>query len=167
MEPPYDNIEGVKSTISGYIGGHVDNPSYKQVTSGRTGHTEAVQILYDPNVVSYDKLLEVFWLNIDPFTPNAQFCDHGPQYRTAIFTHSQEQAQLAAASKAVLEEKVTSPIVTELGPAPRFYAAEDYHQDYYLKNPVRYKYYRYRCGRDQRLTDIWGARAGGGTSAVQ
>ena len=158
MEPPYDKLEGVSSTTSGYIGGHTQNPTYHEVAEGMTGHAEAVRIAYDPTKVSYEKLLEVFWQNIDPFTPNAQFCDHGSQYRSAIFYHNDEQKRLAEASKEKLEKsgRFTQPIVTEIVPAKEFYTAEDYHQDYYLKNPTRYKYYRYRCGRDAVLEKIWG-----------
>ena len=157
MEPPYDKVEGVVSTISGYIGGHTENPTYKEVSSGRTGHTEAVQITYDPNKVSYERLLEIFWRNIDPTVENRQFCDHGSQYRTGIFYHDGEQKALAEKSKATVEgaKKFKEPIVTEITEAEEFYPAEDYHQDYYLKNPVRYKFYRYNCGRDQRLAELW------------
>jgi peptide-methionine (S)-S-oxide reductase len=158
MEPPYDKLEGVVSTTSGYIGGQTKNPTYHEVAEGTTGHAEAVQIAYDPTKVSYEKLLEVFWQNIDPFTPNAQFCDHGSQYRSAIFYQNEEQKRLAEASKQKLEKsgRFTQPIVTEIVPAGEFYVAEDYHQDYYINNPTRYKYYRYRCGRDARLEEIWG-----------
>ncbi len=158
MEPPYDKLEGVMSTTSGYIGGQDKNPTYHEVSSGTTGHTEAVQVAYDPSKVSYEKLLEVFWRNIDPFTANAQFCDHGSQYRSGIFYHNDEQKRLAEASKQALEKsgRFTKPIVTEIVSASEFYPAEDYHQDYYQKNPVRYKYYRYNCGRDAVLAQIWG-----------
>jgi peptide-methionine (S)-S-oxide reductase len=158
MEPPFDKLDGVVSTTSGYIGGHLDNPSYKQVSAGGTGHAEAVQIAYDPAKISYLKLLEVFWRNVDPLTPDRQFCDGGDQYRTAIFYHDDEQHRLAATSKRELKSsgQFDMPIVTEINPAATFYAAEDYHQDYYKKNPLRYTYYRYACARDQRLDELWG-----------
>lgn len=158
MEPPFDKIEGVVSTTSGYIGGRTKNPSYEEVSSGVTGHAEAVQIVFDPTKVSYAGLLEVFWHNVDPLTPNAQFCDHGSQYRTAIFYHGEEQKRLAETSKKALEQsgRFTQPIVTEIAPAGEFYKAEEYHQDYYLNNPVRYKFYRYNCGRDAVLEQRWG-----------
>jgi peptide-methionine (S)-S-oxide reductase len=158
MEPPFDKLEGVVSTTSGYIGGHTKNPTYKEVSSGGTGHTEAVEIAYDPAKISYAKLLEVFWRNIDPVTPNAQFCDRGSQYRSGIFYHDETQKQLAEASKQTLEasKRLKAPIVTEITAASTFYPAEDYHQDYYQKNPLRYKFYRYNCGRDQRLQELWG-----------
>ena len=158
MEPPYDELDGVASTTSGYIGGRKKNPTYEEVSEGTTGHTEAVQVAYDPTKVSYEKLLEVFWQNIDPFTPNAQFCDRGSQYRAAIFYHNDEQKRAAEASKQKLEKsgRFTQPIVTEIVQASDFYPAEDYHQDYYQNNPTRYKYYRYRCGRDAVLEKIWG-----------
>jgi peptide-methionine (S)-S-oxide reductase len=157
MEPPYDELEGVISTISGYIGGTKKNPTYEEVSAGTTGHAEAVQITYDPKKISYEKLLEVFWRNIDPLTANAQFCDSGSQYRSAIFYHDEAQKTLAEASKKSLQGRFKQPIVTEIVRASEFYLAEDYHQDYYKKNPIRYKVYRYSCGRDQRLQQIWKA----------
>lgn len=157
MEPPYDEIEGVLSTISGYIGGTKQNPTYEEVSAGITGHAEAVQITYDPKKTSYEKLLEVFWRNIDPLTANAQFCDSGSQYRSGIFYHNEAQRTLAEASKKRLQSRFKQPIVTEIVRASEFYPAEDYHQDYYTKNPIRYKIYRYRCGRDQRLRELWEA----------
>lgn len=158
MEPPYDVLPGVVSTTSGYIGGTTANPTYEEVSRGTTGHTEAVQVVYDPRKVSYEKLLEVFWRNIDPTTPNAQFCDHGSQYRSGIFTHGEEQFRLAKESRARLERSkpFREPIVTEITPATTFYRAEEYHQDYYKKNPLRYKFYRSGCGRDARLEQLWG-----------
>jgi peptide-methionine (S)-S-oxide reductase len=156
MEPPYDELEGVISTISGYIGGSKKNPTYEEVSAGTTGHAEAVQITYDPTKISYEKLLDVFWRNIDPLTANAQFCDSGSQYRSAIFYHDEAQKNLAEASKKRLQSRFKQPIVTEIVRATEFYAAEDYHQDYYKKNPIRYKIYRYGCGRDQRLQELWG-----------
>jgi len=157
MEPPFDKLEGVISTTSGYTGGHTKNPTYKQTSSGKTGHTEAVQIIYDPKKVSYEKLLDVFWHNIDPTTPDQQFCDRGNQYRSEIFYHGEEQKRLAYASKAALNKNkpFKAPIVTQVTQASTFYAAEDYHQDYYKKNPIRYRYYRYGCGRDKRLEQLW------------
>jgi methionine-S-sulfoxide reductase len=158
MEPPFDAMEGVVSTVSGYTGGRVKNPSYEQVSSGGTGHLEAVQIEYDPEKVTYSKLLDVFWRNVDPTDIGGQFCDRGSQYRTAIFVHTEEQRLLAERSKADLEAsgRLPKPIVTEIREASRFYAAEDYHQDYYKRNPIRYKFYRTRCGRDRVLEKLWG-----------
>ena len=156
MEPPYDELEGVISTISGYTGGTKTNPTYEQVSAGTTGHTEAVEITYDPKKISYEKLLDVFWRNIDPLTANAQFCDSGSQYRSAIFYHDQNQKTLAESSKKRLQSRFKQPIVTEISRASEFYPAEDYHQDYYKKNPIRYKIYRYGCGRDKRLQELWG-----------
>lgn len=162
MEPPYDAIPGVVSTTSGYIGGRTANPTYEQVSSGATGHTEAVQVVYDPAKVSYEKLLEVFWVNIDPTVRDRQFCDSGSQYRTGIFYHSEAQRNAAQASKAALEKSrpFKAPIVTPVEMAGTFYPAEDYHQDYYRKNPVRYKFYRNGCGRDAKLRELWGDKAG-------
>lgn len=161
MEGPFDKLKGVVSTTSGYIGGTAENPTYEQVSAGWTGHAEAVQVLYDPKKVSYAKLLDVFWRNIDPLTPNAQFCDHGSQYRSAIFYHDADQKRLAEESKTTLERsgRFKNRIVTEIVPATKFYAAEQYHQDYYIKNPIRYKYYRSGCGRDRRLAELWGKAA--------
>jgi peptide-methionine (S)-S-oxide reductase len=162
MEHPFDSLEGVISVTSGYTGGTKKNPTYQEVSAGGTGHAESVQIVYDPAKIGYGKLLEVFWHNIDPTTPNRQFCDVGSQYRPAIFYHDEEQKRLAEASKRDLEK--TKPfkesVVTEIAPASEFYPAEEYHQHYYKKNPVRYKFYRYNCGRDQRLKELWGAKAG-------
>jgi peptide-methionine (S)-S-oxide reductase len=158
MEPPYDELEGVISTISGYIGGTKKNPTYEEVSAGTTGHAEVVQVTYDPAKVSYEKLLDVFWRNIDPLTANAQFCDSGSQYRSAIFYHDEAQKNLAQASKKRLQSRFKEPIVTEIVRATEFYPAEDYHQDYYKKNPIRYKIYRYGCGRDERLQTLWGSQ---------
>jgi len=162
MEPPFDKLDGVVSTTSGYTGGQKKDPTYEEVSAGTTGHAEAVEIVYDPSKVSYEKLLEVFWHNIDPVTANRQFCDRGPQYRSAIFYHDAEQKKLAEVSKQALDAsgKLGKPIVTEIVAASTFYPAEAYHQDYYEKNPVRYKYYRYSCGRDARLKELWGDAAG-------
>jgi peptide-methionine (S)-S-oxide reductase len=162
MEQPFDKLPGVKSTTSGYTGGFRRSPTYEEVSSGTTGHAEAVQVLYDPTKVTYEKLLDVFWHNIDPTVKDQQFCDHGNQYRTAIFVHNDEQRKLAEASKAALDKNrpFKEPIVTPIVPAGEFWAAEDYHQDYYKKNPVRYNYYRAGCGRDRRLEQLWGSAAG-------
>lgn len=158
LEPPYDKVDGVSETISGYIGGAVESPTYRQVSSGSTGHAEAVRITYDPARVSYEELLDIFWRNIDPTTRDRQFCDRGSQYRPAIFYHDDAQKAAALASLERVERTKTfdAPIRTEIVAATRFWPAEDYHQDYYLKNPVRYKFYRYNCGRDQRLEELWG-----------
>ena len=159
MEPPFDELDGVISTTVGYAGGHTENPTYEEVSAGVTGHTEAVQIGYDPERVSYQDLFDVFWRNIDPLDANGQFCDKGSQYRTAIFYHDPDQKRLAEESKKKLEESkpFEKTIVTEIIPLSEFYAAEDYHQDYYRKNPVRYEFYRYTCGRDNRLQQLWGS----------
>ncbi len=158
MEPPFDELDGVLSTTSGYIGGEKRDPTYKEVSAGGTGHTEAVQIAYDPEKISYEELLEVFWRNIDPTVEDRQFCDRGSQYRSGIFYHDEQQEKAARASKAALEKNkpFDEPIVTEITAAGTFYRAEEYHQDYYKKNPVRYKIYRYGCGRDKRLEELWG-----------
>jgi peptide-methionine (S)-S-oxide reductase len=156
MEPPFDELPGVVSTISGYMGGRTANPTYEQVSSGTTGHAEVMQVRYDARKVSYEKLLEVFWRNVDPLTANRQFCDAGSQYRSAIFYHTEEQRRLAQNSKDRLDARFEQPIVTEVLKAGSFYPAEDYHQDYYKKNPVRYKVYRWNCGRDARLQQVWG-----------
>ena len=159
MEPPYDALPGVVATTSGFTGGQKANPTYKEVSGGNTGHVEAVQIVYDPAKVSYEKLLEVFWRNVDPLDGGGQFCDRGHEYTTAIFYQSEEQKKLAEQSKGSIEKQLGRPVATVIRPAAPFYAAEDYHQDYYLKNPVRYKYYRYSCGRDQRLEKLWGKKS--------
>jgi peptide-methionine (S)-S-oxide reductase len=158
MEGPFDHVPGVLSTTSGYTGGTVKRPSYEQVSSGTTGHAEAVDVVYDPSKVTYEQLLDVFWHNVDPLDGGGQFCDRGNQYRTAIFYHDAEQQRLAEASKQALEAsgKLKKKIVTEIVPAGEFYAAEDYHQEYYIRNPIRYKYYRFNCGRDDRLKQLWG-----------
>jgi peptide-methionine (S)-S-oxide reductase len=162
MEPPYDKLPGVSATISGYIGGQKADPTYREVSSGSTGHTEAVQVVYDPKKVSYEKLLEVFWVNVDPTVTDRQFCDVGSQYRTGIFVHDEAQRKAAEASKAHVEK--TKPfreaIVVPIEKAAKFYPAEDYHQDYYTKNPIRYSYYRTGCRRDARLKELWGDKAG-------
>ncbi|WP_421860091.1 peptide-methionine (S)-S-oxide reductase MsrA [Parvibaculum sp.] len=162
MEPPFDKTEGVISTTSGYIGGTLDNPTYEQVSAGGTGHAEAVKIVYDPSKVRYDELLYLFWRNVDPLRKDAQFCDTGHQYRSAIFYLDDEQKKLAEESKQELEKsgRFSQPVVTEIAKAGPFYPAEKYHQDYYLKNPNRYAFYRWNCGRDQRLEQLWGDEAG-------
>lgn len=161
-EADFDKIPGVLSTTSGYIGGHVENPTYEEVSYGATGHAEAVQVRYDPGKVTYAQLLEAFWPTIDPLTANAQFCDKGSQYRSAIFYGNAEEQRQAEASKAALEKsgRLPGPVVTEIVPATTFYPAEDYHQDYHSKNPIRYNYYRHGCGRDDRLEQLWGKPAG-------
>jgi peptide-methionine (S)-S-oxide reductase len=158
VEEAFEEVPGVASVTSGYIGGRVPHPSYEQVSAGKTGHTEAVEVLFDPTKVSYSALLEVFWRNIDPLTPNAQFCDHGSQYRAGIFYHSEAQKKLAEESKQALvdSKQFNAPIVTEITMATTFYPAEEYHQDFYKKNPLRYKFYKYNCGRAQRLKELWG-----------
>ena len=158
MEPPFDELEGVVSTTSGYTGGNKLRPTYEEVSAGVTGHAEAVEVLYDPSKIGYAQLLEVFWRNVDPLTPNRQFCDNGSQYRTAIFYHDDEQERLARESKERLEQSgwFDDPIVTEINRARIFYPAEKYHQDYYTKNPLRYKLYRWSCGREKRLEQVWG-----------
>jgi peptide-methionine (S)-S-oxide reductase len=158
MEGPFDRLDGVVSTTVGYTGGAVEHPTYKQVSAGGTGHAEAVQVTYDPQQISYSELLDVFWRNIDPLTADGQFCDKGNQYRSAIFYHNDKQKRLAESSKAALAQsgRFEQPIVTEIQSATAFYPAEDYHQDYYQKNPIRYKFYRFTCGRDNRLRELWG-----------
>jgi peptide-methionine (S)-S-oxide reductase len=158
MEPPYDGLEGVASVTSGYTGGGKKNPTYEEVSAGTTGHAEAVQVVYDPKKITYAKLLDIFWRNIDPLAKDRQFCDTGSQYRSAIFYHNEEQKRLAEASKKTLEQsrRFKDPIYTEIMPASEFYPAEEYHQKYYKKNPLRYKFYRFNCGRDERLKELWG-----------
>ena len=158
MEPPFDKLPGVVSTTSGYTGGKKLNPTYREVSDGETGHTEAVQIVYDPAKVTYEQLLSVFWRNIDPTVRDQQFCDHCSQYRTGIFAHEEKKKKQADASRVALMKgkPFTADIVTEIVAASTFYPAEDYHQDYYLKNPVKYKFYRFNCGRDARLKELWG-----------
>ena len=161
MEPPYDSLDGVVATISGYTGGTVANPTYRQVTRGNTGHYEAVLIVYEPATVSYEELLDVFWVNVDPLDAGGQFCDRGASYRTALFYGDRQERRLAEASRDALNEsgRLRGPVVTEILSAAPFYVAEEVHQDYYLKNPVRYRTYRTGCGRDARLRQLWGADA--------
>jgi peptide-methionine (S)-S-oxide reductase len=157
VEADFDKVEGVISTTSGYTGGKEANPTYAQVSAGATSHTEAVEIVYDPAKVSYEKLLDVFWRNHDPLAKDRQFCDKGAQYRAGIFYHNDEQRRLAEATKKQVAAKFAPrQVLTEITAASPFYKAEDYHQDYYTKNPIRYKYYRLNCGRDQRLEQLWG-----------
>jgi peptide-methionine (S)-S-oxide reductase len=162
VESDFDKVDGVISTTSGYTGGKTVNPSYHDVSAGGTGHAESVEIVYDPKRVTYEKLLEHFWHTVDPTVKDRQFCDVGSQYRTAIFYHDDAQKRAAEASKTALEKSkpFAQPIVTEIVPAGPFYPAEEYHQDYYKKNPVRYHYYRNGCGRDARLKQLWGDLAG-------
>ena len=156
MEPPFDALPGVLSTTSGYTGGTTVTPTYEQVSGGGTGHAEAVQVTYDPTKISYRQLLDVYWRNIDPLAKDRQFCDVGRQYRSAIFYGSEEERRLAEESKQRLEQARGWRVVTEIVPVGPFYPAEEYHQDYYRKNPLRYKYYRFGCGRDRRLEELWG-----------
>jgi peptide-methionine (S)-S-oxide reductase len=161
VEADFDKVPGVLSTTSGYTGGTLADPTYEQVSSETTGHAEAVEIVFDPSTVSYEKLLDHFWRTIDPTVKDSQFCDKGHSYRSAIFTHDAAQARTADASKAALEKNkpFDEPVVTEIVPAKAFYPAETYHQDYYKKNPVRYRFYRANCGRDSRLKELWGDQA--------
>lgn len=160
VESDFDHVPGVLETISGYTGGKVANPTYSQVSAGGTGHAESVEVVYDPRKVSFAQLLDYFWHHVDPTVKDQQFCDHGNQYRTAIFVHNDEERKLAEASKKKVEAELKKPIYTEIVQAGPFYRAEDYHQDFYLKNPTKYKFYRWNCGRDQRLEQIWGKPKG-------
>ena len=161
VESDFDTVPGVVETISGYTGGTVDNPTYRQVTEGGTGHREAVTIRYDPKQVTYERLLHIFWRSVDPTDAGGQFCDRGDSYRTAVFAGTEEESRLAEASKDALERSgtLTDTIVTPIEPLGKFYPAEDYHQDYYTKNPFRYKFYRFSCGRDARVQEVWGDQA--------
>ncbi|MDD2308118.1 MAG: peptide-methionine (S)-S-oxide reductase MsrA [Desulfuromonadaceae bacterium] len=162
MEAPFDKLPGVVSVTAGYTGGQKKNPTYKEVSAGGTGHAEAVQVVYDPSKISYSALLAVFWRNIDPTVSDRQFCDVGHQYRAAIFYHGEEQRKAALQTKAALERSkpFREPVVTEIAPATEFYPAEEYHQHYYKKNPLRYRYYRSGCGRDKKLKELWGSEIG-------
>jgi len=162
MEKPFDKLDGVVSTTSGYTGGQLDNPTYKQVSAGSTGHTEAMKVVYDPEKVSYEKLLSVFWHNVDPLDAKGQFCDKGSQYRSGIFYGNAAEKALAETSKTELEslDKFKQGIATEVTEASEFYPAEDYHQNYYQTNAMRYNLYRKACGRDRRLEQLWGDKAG-------
>lgn len=159
-EADFDKVPGVISTTSGYTGGTVKNPTYEQVSAGGTGHAESVDVIYDPAKVSYRQLLTYYWHHVDPTVRNQQFCDHGNQYRTAIFVHGDAQRKEAEASKKTVEADLKKPIYTQIVDAGTFYPAEEYHQDFYKKNPVKYKFYRWNCGRDQRLKQIWGESKG-------
>ena len=161
MEEAFDPVKGVTATVDGYTGGHLDNPSYEDVTAETSGHAEAVKIIYDPSQVSYRHLLQVFWHNVDPTDAKGQFCDRGDSYRSEIFYVDPAQQKAAEASATALKRAAAAPapIVTKITPATTFYKAETYHQDYYEKNPLRYKYYRYSCGRDARLDEVWGDQA--------
>ena len=158
MEEAFERVEGVIAVVSGYMGGTVPNPSYEEVSAGRTGHAESVEVLYDPSKVTYNQLLEAFWRNVDPITANAQFCDHGTQYRAAIFYQNDQEKRFAEESKQAIEQskRFNQPIATQIVMTSQFYAAEEYHQDFYKKNPIRYKFYKYNCGRAQRLDELWG-----------
>jgi peptide-methionine (S)-S-oxide reductase len=157
VEEAFDRLEGVLSTTSGYTGGQKRNPTYEEVSAGATGHTEAVEVVYDAARLSYDTLLQTFWRNVDPVDATGQFCDRGSQYRSAIFYHSAEQQQKAEVSKKQVATQLGQPIATEIVPAAPFYEAEAYHQDYYRRNPVRYRLYKWNCGRAQRLEELWGS----------
>jgi peptide-methionine (S)-S-oxide reductase len=161
MVHPFEVLPGVTSVISGYTGGTVANPTYHQVSAGGTGHRESVQVTYDPQRISYRDLLYVYWRNIDPFDAGGQFCDHGDQYTSAIFVADQEQRRLAEESLQAVQQRFGKPVATVILPAGPFYRAEEYHQDYYKKNPIRYRYYRLGCGRDDRLQQVWNTEAGG------
>lgn len=157
VEEAFDGVAGVAATVSGYTGGTVERPTYEQVSGGGTGHYEAVNVFFDPDVVPYAEILETFWQNVDPTDGGGQFCDRGDQYRSAIFVRNPRQRALAEASKRALKESRPFPIVTEILPATTFWPAEEYHQDYYRKNPVRYRFYKFNCGRKARLEEVWGA----------
>ncbi|PMR69901.1 peptide-methionine (S)-S-oxide reductase MsrA [Halomonas heilongjiangensis] len=161
VEEAFDPVEGVLSTTSGFSGGHVENPTYNQVVAGGTGHTEVVEVEYDPEVVDYEALLHVFWRNIDPFAVDRQFCDAGASYRSAVFPMNDEERALAEASREALADRFGREIATEINDFEAFYPAEEYHQDYYRKNPVRYRFYKAACRREERLDEIWGEEAGG------
>ena len=156
VEADFDKLPGVISTTSGYTGGRLKDPTYEQVSRGGTGHAEAVEIVYDPAKVTYEQLLDHFWKNVDPLSAHRQFCDVGDQYRPAIFVHDAAQREAAEASKARIQQRFKEPVVVDISQATTFYRAEGYHQDYYKKNPVQYRYYRWSCGRDARLKDLWG-----------
>jgi len=162
MEEVFEAVDGVLSATSGYMGGHKRNPSYEEVSAGGTGHAESVEVVYDPAKVTYSKLLEVYWRNIDPTDPRGQFCDKGTQYRPAIFYQDETQQRLAVESKNAVEKSkpFRGPILTEIVPASQFYPAEEYHQNFSQRNPIRYKFYKFNCGRAQRLQELWGSRKG-------
>ena len=158
MEEAFEKVDGVIAVVSGYMGGTLQSPSYEEVSAGRTGHAESVEVLYDPSKLTYNQLLEAFWRNVDPITANAQFCDHGTQYRAVIFYQNDQEKRFAEESKQAIDQskRFNQPIVTQIVMASQFYAAEEYHQDFYKKNPIRYKFYKYNCGRAQRLDELWG-----------
>ncbi len=162
MEEAFEGVEGVLSVVSGYTGGTQANPSYEQVSAGITGHAEAVEIVFDPSKVTYGKLLEIFWANVDPTTPDRQFCDRGTQYRPAIFYHNEQQKKAADEVRQRIEQTKSFPeaLAVQTVAATPFYSAEEYHQDFYKKNPIRYKFYKFNCGRAQRLEEVWGKKAG-------
>ena len=162
MEEVFEGVDGVVSATSGYTGGQKQNPSYEEVSAGETGHAESVEVIYDPSKITYTKLLEFYWRNIDPTDPRGQFCDKGTQYRSAIFYHDETQKRLAEESKNAVEKSkpFRGPILTEIVPASQFYPAEEYHQNFSQKNPLRYKLYKYNCGRAQRLQELWGTSKG-------
>ena len=159
VEEAFDKVPGVLATTSGYTGGQVENPTYQAVSAGDTGHYEAVEVEYDRTKVTYEQLLDVFWKNVDPFDPIGQFCDKGDSYKSAVFVANEEERGLAETTKKSIEERLKQPVATEILPEQAFYPAEDYHQDYYEKNPARYQYYKWGCGRAQRLEEIWGKPA--------
>lgn len=159
VEEAFDPVPGVVATTSGYTGGTVENPTYEQVSGGGTGHYEAVKVEYDPAKVTYEQLLDVFWKNVDPFDPNGQFCDKGDSYLSAVFVSGDEEKRLAEASKTAVAARFDEPVATAILPEQAFYPAEDYHQDFYKKSSARYKYYKWGCGRVQRLEEIWGKPA--------
>lgn len=161
MEPPFDKQDGVLSTTSGYIGGTVPNPTYRRVVTGSTGHTEAVEVIYDPEKITYERLLEIFWRNIDPLDAGGQFCDRGSQYRSEVFVQDETERELAEMSRDEIQERFNQPIATAITDASEFYPAEDYHQNYYLRNSIQYQIYRLGCRRDARLESLWGSEAGG------
>ena len=160
VESDFDHVPGVISTTSGYTGGKSANPTYHEVSAGGTGHAESVEVIYDPKKVTYAQLLDYFWRHVDPTVKDQQFCDHGSQYRTAIYVHNAEERKLAEESKKKIEAQLKKPIYTEIADAGKFYPAEEYHQDFYVKNATKYKFYRWNCGRDQRIEQIWGAHKG-------
>jgi len=155
MQPVFENVPGILSSTAGYTGGHVENPTYEKVSHGNTGHYESVEIAFDPSIISYEEILKLFWKNIDPVDAGGQFCDRGDSYRSAIFYANESQKDLAEQSKVDLEKKLKTPVATSIIPASKFYPAEDYHQDFHSKNPIRYKFYRASCGRDRRLKEVW------------
>lgn len=163
LEAPFDALDGVVETTSGYTGGTTVRPTYEEVSSGQSGHVEAVRVVYDEEKITFDELLTVFWRNIDPTDPGGQFCDRGPQYRAAVFFANDNEKRVAEQSRERLQTEHGIAVVTELLPRAEFFPAEEYHQDYYRKNPLRYHFYRQGCGRDARLKQIWGEQAGGGT----